>query len=72
MVKLLYKTGNDDIPVVCQFRQAVLCCVSGSKASIFVRKTLHIRLRDCNMRSGLLARREGYAFFDEDDVCAGL
>ena len=48
-----------------------LCYVSGSKASIFVRKALHIRLRDRNMRSVLLARREGYALFDEDDVCAG-
>ena len=48
-----------------------LCSVSGSKASIFVRKALHIRLRDRNMRSVLLARREGYALFDEDDVCAG-
>ena len=49
-----------------------LCDVSGSKASIFVRKTLHIRLRDRNMRGVLQARREGYAFFDEDDVCAGF
>ena len=35
-------------------------------------KQKHIRLRDRNMRSVLLARREGYAFFDEDDVCAVL
>ena len=45
--------------------------VSGSKASIFVRKTLQIRPRD---RVGRLAapaqaRREGPAFFDEDDAC---
>ena len=35
-------------------------------------KQKHIRLRDRIMRSVLLARREGYAFFDEDDVCAVL
>jgi hypothetical protein len=46
--------------------------VSGSNASIFVRKALHIRLRDRNMRSRLQARREGYALFDEDDACAGI
>ena len=39
-----------------------------SRVSIFVRKTLHIRLRDRKMCSILLARREGYAFFDEDDT----
>ena len=46
--------------------------VTGSKASIFVRKTLQIRLRDraCG-KPPALARREGPAFFDEDDVCAG-
>ena len=48
-----------------------LCYVSGSKESIFVRKALHIRLRDRNKRSVLQARREGYALFDEDDLCAG-
>jgi len=46
--------------------------VTGSKAFIFVRKTLSVRLRD---RAGGLtpaqARREGPTFFDEDDVCAG-
>ena len=42
--------------------------VSGSRVSIFVRKTLHIRLRDRKMRSILQARKEGYAFFDEDDT----
>jgi hypothetical protein len=31
-----------------------------------VRKTLHIRLRDRKMLCILQARREGYAFFDED------
>ena len=46
--------------------------VSGSKASIFVRKTLQVRLRDRKMQSILQARREGSAFFDEDDACAGL
>ena len=49
----------------------LLSYVSGSKASIFVRIALHIQLRDRNMRSVFPARREGYAFFDEDDVCAG-
>ena len=46
--------------------------VTGSKASIFVRKTLQIRLRDraCG-KPPAQARREGPAFFDEDDVCAG-
>ncbi len=46
--------------------------VSGGKASIFVRKTLQVRLRDRKMQSILQARREGPAFFDEDDACAGL
>ena len=45
---------------------------SGGKASIFVRKTLPVRLRDRKMRSILQARREGPAFFDEDDVCDGF
>jgi hypothetical protein len=45
--------------------------VSGGKASIFVRKTLQVRLRDRKMQSILQARREGPAFFDEDDACAG-
>ncbi len=42
------------------------------KASIFVRKTLQVRLRDRKMQSILQARREGLAFFDEDDACAGF
>ena len=42
--------------------------VSGCRVSIFVRKTLRIRLRDRKMRSILQARKEGYAFFDEDDT----
>ena len=46
--------------------------VTGGKASIFVRKTLRVRLRDRKMQSILQARREGPAFFDEDDACAGL
>ena len=45
--------------------------VTGGKASIFVRKTLRVRLRDRKMQSILQARREGPAFFDEDDACAG-
>ena len=46
-----------------------LCYVSGSKASIFVRKTLQVRLRDRNMLCMFQARKAGPAFFDEDDVC---
>ena len=46
---------------------------SGSKAFIFVRKTLSVRLRD---REGGLtpaqARREGPTFFDEDDACGRI
>ena len=38
------------------------------KASIFVRKTLQVRLRDRKMQGILQARREGPAFFDEDDA----
>ena len=41
--------------------------VSGSKASIFVRKTLQVRLRDRNMLCMFQARKVGPAFFDEDD-----
>ena len=54
-----------------QFRRAVQSGVSGSKASIFVRKTLLVRLRDQKVQRAFLARREGPAFFDEDGVCAG-
>ena len=73
---------------ILQFRQAVLSPVSGSKAfifmrktlrvrlyrsksSIFVRKTLRVRPRD-QKALAFLARREGPAFFDEDDACAGF
>ena len=49
--------------------QAVIYFVTGSKAFIFVRKTLRVRPRNRKMRSILLVRREGPAFFDEDDVC---
>ena len=46
--------------------------VTGSKASIFVRKTLQVRLKDrAGGKPPAQARREGPAFFDEDDVCAG-
>ena len=55
---------------ILQFRQAVLSPVSGSKAFIFMRKTLRVRLRD-QKALAFLARREGPAFFDEDDACAG-
>ena len=55
-----------------QFRQAVLIVRCRRKTSIFVRKALHIRPRDRNMRSVLLARREGCALFDEDGVYDGL
>ena len=44
---------------------------SGSRASIFVRKTLRVRPRD-QKALAFLARREGPAFFDEDDACAGF
>jgi len=54
-----------------QFRRAVQSSVSGGKASIFVRKTLLVRLRDQKVQRTFLARREGPAFFDEDGVCAG-
>ena len=46
--------------------------VSGSKASIFVRKTLLVRPRDQKCVSIFTAHRVGPAFFDEDDVCAGV
>jgi hypothetical protein len=53
-----------------QFRQAVLAVRYWVQTSIFVRKTLSVRLRDRRMRSILQARRAGPAFFDEDGVCA--
>ena len=43
-----------------------LCYVSGSKASIFMRKALKVRPRDQNAYA-FLARREGLTLFDEDD-----
>ena len=54
-----------------QFRQAVLIVRKRRKTSIFVRKTLRVRLRD-QKALAFLARREGLAFFDEDGVCAGF
>ena len=45
-------------------------CVIRRQASIFERKTLSARLRDRKRRRLLQARREGPAFFDEDDAGA--
>ncbi len=64
--------GDSYFLVNFQLRQAVLIVRCRRKTSIFVRKALHIRPRDRNMRSVLLARREGCALFDEDDVYDGL
>ena len=47
-------------------------CGTGSKASIFVRKTLQVRPRDQKRECVFIAHRVGPAFFDEDDACAGL
>ena len=43
-----------------------------SKSSIFVRKTLQVL--PCKIKKALafLSLQKGPAFFDEDDVCAGL
>ena len=64
--------------LTCEIKKALavfgsqdLHIAAGSKASIFVRKTLYIRPRD-QKAIAFLARREGYTFFDEDDVCGRL
>jgi hypothetical protein len=49
----------------------ILHLVTGSKASIFVRKTLQVRPRDQKRECVFIAHRVGPAFFDEDDVCTG-
>ena len=47
----------------------ILHFVTGSKASIFVRKTLQVRPRDQKRERVFKLAGKGPAFFDEDDVC---
>ena len=42
----------------------------GSKASIFVRKTLSVRPEKSEKAKPFTSSMEGPAFFDEDDACA--
>ena len=46
--------------------------VSGSKASIFVRKTLQVFPCEIKKAFAFLSSQKRPAFFDEDDVCAGF
>ena len=55
-----------------RFRRAALAVRYRQQNIIFVRKALHIRPRDQQCVCIVTARREGYAFFDEDDLCAGF
>ena len=48
--------------------EAALTVNFRNKTSIFVRKTLLVRPRDRKMQCIFQARREGLAFFDEDDA----
>ena len=47
----------------------LLCYVSGSKSSIFMRKALQIFPWEIKKASAFLSSQKKSAFFDEDDVC---